>query len=48
MLELRIFETSEHQIVKTVERFGEKSNAEAVEYVAAMEREGRLIEECWS
>lgn len=31
-----------------VERFGGKSNAEAVEYVAAMEREGRLIEECWS
>lgn len=31
-----------------VERFGRKSNAEAVEYVAAMEREGRLIEECWS
>ncbi|KAG1797022.1 riboflavin synthase domain-like protein [Suillus plorans] len=31
-----------------VERFGGKSNAEVVEYVAAMEREGRLIEECWS
>jgi sulfite reductase alpha subunit-like flavoprotein len=31
-----------------VERFGGRSNAEAVEYVAAMEREGRLIEECWS
>ncbi|KAG1894560.1 riboflavin synthase domain-like protein [Suillus fuscotomentosus] len=31
-----------------VERFGGKSNAEAVEYVSAMERERRLIEECWS
>ncbi|KAG2137490.1 riboflavin synthase domain-like protein [Suillus clintonianus] len=31
-----------------VERFGGRSNVEAVEYVAAMEREGRLIEECWS
>ncbi|KAG2078524.1 riboflavin synthase domain-like protein [Suillus decipiens] len=31
-----------------VEIFGGMSNAEAVEYVAAMEREGRLIEECWS
>ncbi|KAG2054528.1 riboflavin synthase domain-like protein [Suillus hirtellus] len=30
------------------EKFGGRSNAEAVEYVAAMEREGRLIEECWS
>ncbi|KAG1797098.1 riboflavin synthase domain-like protein [Suillus plorans] len=31
-----------------VERFGGRSNAEAVEYVAAIEREGRLTEECWS
>ncbi|KAH7924413.1 riboflavin synthase domain-like protein [Leucogyrophana mollusca] len=31
-----------------VEKFGGKSRGEAVEYVAAMERGGRLIEECWS
>jgi len=41
--------TAVREVVRgAVERFGEKSNAEAVEYVAAMEREGRLIEECWS
>jgi len=31
-----------------VETVGGLSKADAAEYVAAMERDGRLIEECWS
>ncbi|KAJ8586719.1 hypothetical protein M405DRAFT_822891 [Rhizopogon salebrosus TDB-379] len=31
-----------------VETMGGRSKAEAAEYVAAMERDRRLIEECWS
>ena len=31
-----------------VEKIGGRSKAEALEYVAAMERDERLIEECWS
>jgi len=30
------------------ETMGGMSKSEAAEYVAAMERDGRLIEECWS
>ena len=28
--------------------YGGKTEEEAIEYVADMEREGRLIEDCWS
>ncbi|OJA09712.1 hypothetical protein AZE42_09440, partial [Rhizopogon vesiculosus] len=31
-----------------VETMGWMSKSEAVEYIAAMERDRRLIEECWS
>ncbi|KAH7912072.1 riboflavin synthase domain-like protein [Hygrophoropsis aurantiaca] len=35
-------------VSSSAERFGGMSVEEAAEYVAAMERSGRLIEECWS
>ncbi len=35
-------------IAHAVETVGGREEAEAIEYVANMEREGRLVEECWS
>ncbi|KAG1816741.1 flavoprotein-like protein [Suillus subaureus] len=41
--------TAVREVVRgAAEMFGGRSNAEAVEYVAAMEREERLTEECWN
>ena len=38
-----------HEAVRcAVKKIGERSKAEAVEYVTAMDRDGRLIEECGS
>ena len=33
---------------EVVRIYGKQSIDEAAQYVATMEREGRLIEECWS
>lgn len=33
---------------EAVVKYGGKSEEDAADYVAAMEREGRLIEDCWS
>ena len=35
-------------IADAVREHGGKTKDEAKEFVAAMEREGRLIEDCWS
>ncbi|KAH7888220.1 hypothetical protein F5I97DRAFT_1806465 [Phlebopus sp. FC_14] len=33
---------------EAVEKCGQRSHEDAIQYVSTMEREGRLIEECWS
>ena len=33
---------------EAVEEFGEMSTEDAAVFVSLMEREGRLVEECWS
>lgn len=30
-----------------LEKFGQKTEAEAKEFIANMEREGKLVEDCW-
>ena len=38
-----------HEVVKeAVAEFGDMSTKDATSYVSTMEREGRIIEECWS
>ncbi|KIJ64288.1 hypothetical protein HYDPIDRAFT_133001 [Hydnomerulius pinastri MD-312] len=35
-------------VTEAVEGFGQRSREDAINYVSVMERDGRLIEECWS
>ena len=30
-----------------LEKYGQKTEAEAKEFIADMEREGKLVEDCW-
>ena len=35
-------------VKEAVEEFGDMSTKDAANFVSTMEREGRIIEECWS
>lgn len=35
-------------IAESLRLYGDKSEGDAKEYVAGMEREGRLVEDCWA